>query len=244
MNPKHPILLRSALALVVSLLMGGCATSSRFAVASECQDSSNTPARSFRLVAGPSLAPAARTVLGDVRTALSGRGLFEAAGGVRADLEITVDIEHGPATPRVITTREPVYLVPSLTGLPGRQQSPSSAILTPRAVTHREATRTVVVFPRVLQVTARYVEAPAGAPPAWEVAVLHEGDAAEMRAHGSRWMIAAAMDWIGRSSQGPAVVELHRGDRRVAFLERGVDPKARGLAAQGLPGRQPQQAGS
>ncbi len=242
MNPIRSILSRSAVVLVVSLLLGGCATSSRFAVASVRHEIPNTQPRSYRLTGGPSLAPAADPVLADVRTALSGRGLFESPGGVRPDLEITVDLERGPAVSRVITTTEPVYLVPSLSGLPGRPQAPSSAILAPRVIARREVARTVVVYPRLLHLTARLVDAPAGAPAAWEVAVLHEGTSPQPPASEARWMVAAAMDWIDRASEGPAVIEVDRDDSRVAFLEQGVRAEARGLAAQTGPERQPQRA--
>jgi hypothetical protein len=220
----------SALCVASVVIAGsfcGCTTGARFAVQAEHADAASIPAQSYRLSAAPQLggaeipAGAREQILRDVRTALAERGLFEAPEGVAPTLEIDVELAFGPARQKALALAVPVYSegaqpVSRADGL-GRAGAPGGSV--PRKVGEREITQVVTVHPKALRLTAYPLRpAPAGrAAASWSVVVTNEDEATDMVAY-ARLMVAAAMDWIGRSTDSPTEVVLTHRDRRVTLL--------------------------
>ena len=221
-----------AATIVVAGFLCGCSTSARFSVEAGGPGGAPEDRLSYRLAAGPALAggamsPASRErVLRDVRTALSGRGVYEAPEGLAPEMEIEVDLGQGPAIRKVLTFTEPVYLegmsAASNAVTPGRGGSDTSRM--PRKVGERDVTRIVTVFPKYLRLTARPMRSAgsvAAGAPLWRIEVTNEDESEDLDTY-ARLMVAAAMDWVGRSTDSPVEVVVRSGDSRVAFIDRGI----------------------
>lgn len=218
--------------LLLFLLLAGCASRSHFAVAARHDAGADASLeRSYALGAGPALlgsgaaAGLAEPLLADVRTALSSRGYFEAPAGTRPALRIDVELVNVGPVQQVVTSAEPVYVLPPMStprlrGV-GRVAPPPSA---PRML-EREVNQVITVFPQVLTLAAHPADAGAGneTGPLWQVAVVHVGDERRANRRDARRMVAAAMDWIGRESTSWTNVALASNDRRILFLDRGLD---------------------
>lgn len=213
--------------VVIAGSLCGCATGARFAVQAEHAGSTPIPAQSYRLNAAPELGGAAvsagarEQILRDVRTALSEGGLLEAPVGVAPTLEIEVELVLGPARQKALTLAVPVYSegaqpVSRTDGL-GRTAVPGGSY--PRKVGEREITQVVTVHPKALRLTAHPLRSGSAerAAASWSVIVTNEDESTDMVAY-ARLMVAAAMDWIGRSTESPTEVVLTHRDRRVALL--------------------------
>lgn len=251
MNKTSALSSSSALCVATVVVAGflcGCTSTARFSVQAERQDSPTTPMVSYRLKAGAgpgATAPALAThgqVLRDVRTALASRGMFEAPAGVAPALEIEVELGIGPAHQKTLAHRVPVYAEGSQpytrTG-ESRHASVSSETM-PRKIGEREVTAVVTVHPKHLRLTARaFRPEPTHSgetPVVWSVVVTNEDESTDLASY-SRLMIAAAMDWIGRATQEPMLVEISDRDRRVAFLAAGQRTLRPGEVADGRPER-------
>ncbi len=226
--------------LVVTLALGtalhfcGCASSHRFTVEADRQTERGVPERSYRLTASVAdRSPVATTALSrqfvsDVRTALSGRGLFEAPEGVAPELEIRVELVQGAAVHRTLTHEVPIYVSGPSAGLESQKdgRSRTGGVALPKKVGEQTVTQVVTVYPKALRLTARSTSQLAGggdSAPLWTVLVTNEDESNDL-AHHSRLMVAAAMDLIGRDTGAPQEVVLSGRDGRVAFIEQGIVP--------------------
>jgi len=241
-----------AATIVVAGFLCGCSTSARFSVEAGGLDGAPADSLSYRLAAGPALAGGAMSpvaserVLRDVRTALSGRGLFEAPEGLVPGMEIEVDLGRGHAIQKVLTYSVPVYLegmsAASNTERPDRVGADTSRV--PRKIGERDVTRIVTVYPKFLRLTARPM-GPSGAvatrAPLWRIEVTNEDESEDLDAY-ARLMVAAAMDWVGRSTDAPVEVVVGSGDSRVAFIDRGISSPRNVAAGRGDGGRTAAQA--
>jgi len=216
-----------AAALVATGLFSGCASSARFSVEARQQAPGEAAAVAYRLRAAPSLESATAPgvsrvrVMDDVRTALSARGMFEAPAGVAAELEIEVELSAGQPYPAELTFSAPVYAggAPTASG-EAAHRSAGGASSSPTKIGEREVTRVVTMYPKRLQLTARRTSAGASAQPLWRVTVDNADEEADLGSY-TRLMVAAAMDWVGRTTEEPVEIVLGPRDARVAFLAAG-----------------------
>ena len=186
-----------------------------------------------------------------VRTALSGRGLYEAPKPELA--EIVVNLDYGVSEPKLVREMrtEPIYRT-----LPGRvftavvqvgvdkngnpifatqtyQEPPSTEY-----IGDREYMVTVVKYEKYLRLSARENQ-PAGdnAPPAelWTVDVSSDGESRDLRKH-LPVLAAATIDFVGKDTRGQKSIRLkEEKEGAVAFVKKGMDPapdaKSEGAAA-------------
>ena len=172
-----------------------------------------------------------------VRTALSGKGLYEAPDGAPADLMVDVDYGVGPPQTRHETIQEPVYIT-----LPGeirvervqvgtdRNGRPIFQTITvqdpPRTelAGYRDVVITSVVYEKHLRLSAKDNKpATEGRPPAeiWTIDVTSEGESHDLRKT-LPVLAAASIDYIGKDSHGEKIIHIKDTDRDVAFVKKGM----------------------
>jgi len=224
----------------VALILGGCATTHEVKVEALAKPEA-VAAVSYQFVnRNPHATTDSlrhREAEGMVRTALSGKGLYEAPEKVEPDIVIEVDYGIKPPIFRRETISEPIWIrrpvssgsAASSAGLDpsgnpvfrtrSRRDSPSTEI-----AGYREYHVTVVVYEKYVRLTARQNAADVeGRPPLelWSVDVTSEGESRDLRRH-LPVLVAASIDYIGRDTQGPQVIRLKDTDADVAFVRKGM----------------------
>jgi hypothetical protein len=173
-----------------------------------------------------------------VRTALSGRGLYEAPQPEQAD--IVVNLDYGMSEPKVTKERrsEPIYQT-----IPGRVRSvmvqvgtdkngnPIYAMQTYQEpptteyVGEREYMVTIITYEKYMRLSARENKpASDGQPPAelWTVDVSSEGESADLRRH-LPVLAAATIEYIGVDTRGQKSIKLKdEKDSAIAFVKKGM----------------------
>ena len=173
-----------------------------------------------------------------VKTALSGRGMYEAPNAEQA--EMIVDLDYGIGPPRALMEMrsEPIYIT-----LPGRTYTERVQVGTDRngnpiyqVVTMQEPPTTeyagdreyqvmVVKYEKYLRMTAREnKEATEGRPPpeVWTVDITTDGESKNLRKY-IPIMAAASIDYIGADTRGQKSVTLkEEKDGAVAFVKKGM----------------------
>lgn len=173
-----------------------------------------------------------------VRTALSGRGLYEAPKPEMAD--IIIDLDYGVSEPKVSQEMrsEPIYRT-----IPGRvytavvqvgtdkNGSPIYATQTyqdPPSTEYlgdREYTVTVVNYEKYLRMTARENKtANDSGPPAeiWAMDITSEGESRDMRKY-IPVLAAASIEYIGKDTRGQKAIKLKDDkDGAIAFVRKGM----------------------
>lgn len=172
-----------------------------------------------------------------VRTALSGKGMYEAPSPDRAD--VVIDIDYGMDAPRIKfeTVSNPVMaIVPGAVRqemVPVRNQA--GAIVGYRAIMVREPARQefvgmqetvqpVVVYEKYLKVSARTnQEADEGRPPpeVWSVNVSAEDNSQELRKY-MPILASATADYIGTNTKESKPIKINEEDEVVDFIKRGM----------------------
>lgn len=228
------------LALMVLGAAAGCQTTTEVKVDSLAKaDAASAVSYQIKnknpLVADDSLRH--KEAAGFVKTALSGRGLYEAPPGVKPDLIVELDYGVGPPQVRRETVSEPVYVnVPGQVrtqtvqvgvdsqGRPIYQtvmvQDPPSQQL----AGYRDYQITYVVYEKYLRLTARQnAEGVEGRPPAevWTIDATSEGETRDLRKT-LPILVAASIDFVGKDSKGQKTVRLQDADKDVAFVKRGM----------------------
>lgn len=173
-----------------------------------------------------------------VKTALSGKGMYEASDPDKAD--VVVEMDYGVSEPRVKqeVRTEPIYVT-----IPGRtytqlvvvgtdaQGNPIYRTITiqePPTTEHvgdREYLVTVINYEKHLRLSARE-NAPVaeGRPPPeiWTVDVSSEGESRDLRKYLPA-LAAATMDYIGTDTGGQKSVKLQdKKDGAVDFVKKGL----------------------
>jgi hypothetical protein len=174
---------------------------------------------------------------GYVKTALSGKGMYEAPPGTKADLSVDLDYGIGPPTSKLETMSEPVYItIPGQVrqervqvGVDSRGNPIYQTITvqdppTTEFAGFREYQVTVTVYEKYLRLTARDT-APAaeGKPPVeiWTVDVTSEGESRDLRKN-LPVLVAASIDYIGKDSHGQKTIKIKDSDRDVGFVKKGM----------------------
>lgn len=172
-----------------------------------------------------------------VRTALSGKGLYEAPAGVKPDLVVDLDYGIGPPETKMEMVSEPVYVeIPGRVRTETRQvgvdpsgrpifvtvtvQDPS----TTEFAGFREYQVTSTVYEKYLRLTARENAETAEGRPAseiWTVDVTSEGRSRDLRKN-LPVLVAASIEYIGKDSQGQKTIKIKDKDSDVAFVKKGM----------------------
>jgi hypothetical protein len=173
-----------------------------------------------------------------VKTALSGKGLYEAPKPEMADMVVSID--YGISAPKVSQEQhtEPIYReVPGrittrvvevgkdAKGMPIYSTVTSQEPSTTEYVGEREYVITVVNYEKYLRISARE-NAPAaeGKPPAdvWSIDVSTEGESHDLR-KALPVLAAASIEYIGKDTRGEKVIKLKdTKDGAVAFVKKGM----------------------
>jgi hypothetical protein len=174
-----------------------------------------------------------------VKTALSGRGMYEAPPNTKPDVVIDLDFGIGEPQQRREQVSEPTYIsVPGAfhtsTVLVGYDKNNAPIFTT---VTYQdppqqqfagmhEYTVTYTVYEKYLHLTARE-NGPAteGKPPAeiWTVDVTSEGESRDLRKN-LPVLVAASIDYVGKDTHGQKTVKIKDKDKdgNVAFVKKGM----------------------
>ncbi|MEO7345446.1 MAG: hypothetical protein ABIZ49_00330 [Opitutaceae bacterium] len=172
-----------------------------------------------------------------VKTALSGKGLYEAPSNTKADIVVDIDYGIGPPQTRRETLSEPVYIT-----MPGQTRTQTVQVGTDRngnpiyqtIVTqdppttefagYREYQVSVTVYEKYLRLTARTttpVEEGRPSPEIWTVDVTSEGESRDLRKN-LPVLVAASIDYIGKDTQGQKSIKLKDSSSDVAFVKKGM----------------------
>lgn len=237
----HPgLLLFGALLFAAGSLFSGCASSYEVKIDSLAKPKAEE-AISYKIhntnpqVSEDSLRN--KEAVGFVRTALSGKGMYETTDAERADLVLDVDYGVGPPQVRHETVSEPVYIT-----LPGEVRTERVQVGTDRngnpiyqTVTYQDPPRTelagyrdyvitTTVYEKFLRMSARENKpATEGRPPSevWTVDVTSEGQSKDIRKT-LPVLAAASIDYVGKDSHGQKVIHLKDSDKDVAFVKKGM----------------------
>lgn len=173
-----------------------------------------------------------------VKTALSGRGLYEAPSEETADMIIEIDYGIGPPKMKQRIHSEPIMRrVPGRTyqevvviGINPQTGQPITAVQTYREpdreimVGMRDYVTNYVVYEKFMRMGARengpVVE---GQPPpqVWLVDVSTEGESDDLRKH-LPVLAAATIDYIDRETEGRVTVRLKADSPDVEFVRKGM----------------------
>lgn len=172
-----------------------------------------------------------------VRTALSGKGMYEAPPNVKPDLTINMDYGVGPPQMRKETVSEPVYItVPGQirtervqvgTDSQGRPIYQTITVQDPPTTEFagfREYVVTVVVYEKYLKLSALENKEPEeGRPPQeiWTIDVTSEGESRDIRKN-LPVLVAASIDYIGKDSQGQKTIRIKDTHSDIAFVKKGM----------------------
>ncbi|HVT73619.1 MAG TPA: hypothetical protein VHD61_10805 [Lacunisphaera sp.] len=176
-----------------------------------------------------------------VRTALSGKGMYEAPRPEKADM--IIDIDYGIDAPRVKfdTQSQPIYAetgggvrmqdvaVPVIDPKTGQRFIVHETMAIPNPVQTRilgfeDVVRPVIVYEKYLKISARSnTEAVEGrAPPeVWSVNVSAEDESKELRKY-LPILASATTDYIGTNTNQEKPVKLKADDDAVAFIKKGM----------------------
>ena len=167
-----------------------------------------------------------------IKTALSGKGLYEAPSAESADL--IIDIDYGMETPRMKyqTVIKPIIVLQVAQARPdsGRGgklfQSTSNSVGQPmgKIAGWKEEAEPVVVYEKYLKVSARENrEAVEGrpAPEVWSVNVSAEDPSNELRKY-MPILASATADYIGTNTRQEKAVSVSENDDTVKFIKKGM----------------------
>lgn len=243
-SPQQPARSRAHAAIgaiaAATCLLAGCATTHVVKVDSLAKPKAEN-AISYEiknrnpLVADDSLRY--KEAAGMVKTALSGKGLYEAPPNTKPDIVVDLDYGVGPPQMRRETVSEPVYItlpgqirterVQVGTDSQGRPIYQTITVQDPPTTEFagfREYMVTVVVYEKYLKLSAREnKEAAEGRPAAevWTVDVTSEGESRDIRKN-LPVLVAASIDYIGKDSQGQKTIRIKDSSSDIAFVKKGM----------------------
>jgi len=171
-----------------------------------------------------------------IKTALSGKGLYEAPSAESADL--IIDIDYGMETPRMKyqAVAKPIVVIVASQPRPQPEISPisknrsfgsisgSSVMPIGKIVGWEEEAEPVVVYEKYLKVSARQNrESVEGrpAPEVWSVNVSAEDPSNELRKY-LPILASATADYIGANTRQEKEVTVRENDDTVKFIRKGL----------------------
>ncbi len=229
-----------AVLVATTLLVGGCVNSTEMKIDSLAKPTAEE-AISYKIHnANPAVSEDTlrhQEAVGFVRTALSGKGMYETTDADKAD--VVVDLEYGVGPPKLQreTVQDPVYMT-----LPGQARVERVQVGTDKngnpifsTVTVQEPPRTelvgyrdriieTIVYEKHLRLSAKDNKPAAeGQPPSeiWTIDVTSEGETHDLRKT-LPILAAASIDYIGKDSHGEKVIRLKDTDKDIAFIKKGM----------------------
>ena len=255
MKPKSPrwFALLSTTA-VVALLSSGCSTSSTYKVKVDAiTKPATSEAQSYKLKSkDPRLGEENlryREAAEFVKTALSGKGLYEAPSEDKADM--IVELDYGMDAPRARMERVsvPVYAqvgggvrydsVPVTDGR-GNTSFRTVAVYDPpksELIGYDDMPRMVTIYEKYLKITARENKAASeGRPPTelWSIHASAEDESKDLRKY-LPIMASATLDYIGQDSSSQKIVKVRADGPGVDFIRKGMSEPASTAAKQPAP---------
>jgi len=234
------IQIRRLLGIVSIALLSGCATSYKFKV-----DAINNPEAdhgvSYRIVnqnpEGGETDLRSQEAADWVKTALSGKGLYEAESLEAADM--IIELDYGMEEPRtkMSSISTPVYAevgggiryiqVP-VTDKDGKVRYTTIAVREPSSrqyVGEQESVIVETVYEKYMRITARQNpkddESDVDGAQVWSVYVTNEDERNDLRKY-LPVMASAAIDFIGEDSETQQEVKLKDTDEVVTFVKKGL----------------------
>ena len=244
---------RVRIALILSVtafLAAGCGSSTyRVKVDSLAKPAAVEP-QSYRLKSkDPRLGEESlryREAAGLVRTALSGKGLYEAPNDEQADM--VVELEYGMEVPRtkMQTVSVPVYAqvgggvrydtVP-VTDANGVTTMKTVAVYQPprnELVSYEQLPHPVTIYEKYLRITARENKpAVEGQPPAelWSVQASAEDESKDLRKY-LPMLASTSIDFIGKDTTNATEVKVKEDSPGVEFVKRGMGSESTTIAVK------------
>jgi hypothetical protein len=233
------------------MIVAGCATSSyEVKVDAITKPVAATEAQSYRIKSkDPKLGEENlryREAAGFVRTALSGKGLYEAHSEDKADMIVELDYGVDAARTKLENVSVPVYAqrgggvrydpVPVVDSR-GNTSLRTVAVYEPprnELVGYDDVPRQVTVYEKYLRLSARENKpASEGRPPSelWSVQVSAEDESKDLRKY-LPVMASASIDYIGKDSTSQQVVKVREGSPGVEFIRRGMSSESTMLAVK------------
>jgi hypothetical protein len=226
---------------VGTLLWSGCASSSYKVKVDAIAKPARADTQSYVLKSkDPTLGPENlrhREATEFVRTALSGKGLYEAPSTDKADM--VIELDYGMEAPRSKLERVsvPVYAqvgggvryesVP-VTDSRGNTGYRTVAVYVPprsEVVGYDEVPRMVTVYEKYMKITARENKAASeGRPPAelWSVHASTEDESKDLRKY-LPIIASATVDFIGQDSSNQKTVKVRADGAAVEFIRKGMN---------------------
>ena len=230
----------AALFISVALFFAGCATTHEVKVDSLAKPNAEASISYEIKNRNPHVADDSlryKEAANMVKTALSGKGMYEAPPNTKPDLVVDLDYGVGPPQMKKETVSEPVYItVPGQirtervqvgTDSQGRPIYQTITVQDPPTTEFagfREYIVTVVVYEKYLKMSAREnKEAAEGRPQqeVWTVDVTSEGESRDIRRN-LPVLVAATIDYIGKDSQGQKTIRIKDSHSDIAFVKKGM----------------------
>jgi hypothetical protein len=214
---KPHVFVFSLLALIATVLLGGCAGNAHRVLVDAINDPAATPAlRTYTLTSGSKdLDPSTlqfREASALLRTALSSRGYVEAAQPGDAALRIALSYGIGRPETRTVTHSYPVYAelgggrvrtVTKNTDAAGKTTTSSQTTIVPgryERVGSDVTTSTYTLYPKHVIISARETQTLSGSTPeVWSVSASYQSHSADLRAD-LPVLIAAAKPYLGENT--------------------------------------------
>jgi len=178
-----------------------------------------------------------KEAVGFVKTALSGKGLYEAPEGQQPDIVVSVDYGVGPPQVKRETYSEPVYItregaVHLISVVIGRDKNGNpiygtQTIQDPpiqEMAGYQDRVVTYVVYEKYVHLTARDNKpAEEGRPPSeiWTIDATSEGESRDLRKN-LPVIVAATIDYIGKDTHGQKTIRIKDTGPDVAFVKKGL----------------------
>ena len=246
---KKPVLRKSGrlglvgilLVLVLGLATSGCKTTKTYTVNIESKSTPQkmTGKQSYRIVTrnreNDESSLRYKEAEEQIRTALSGIGLYEAPNPEGADM--VVEIDYGVSPPKEIMKEyeEPIYItvqgrmeqqIRVVKGPKGQPVAISVPVYRPPETVYAGSQtryRPSTVYDKYLTISGVGLDREQGderRDPLWTVNVTNQNESDDLREH-IPVMVAAALDYIGTNTEEEKKVKIRENDQDVAFIKAG-----------------------
>ena len=231
------------------VLLAGCNTTTYVlqvdAISKTAQTAQATPAakapQSYRVRAHNPNIPEDnlryREVSDYVKTALSGKGMYEAPSAETAD--VIIEIDYGMESPRMKYEAVTKPIMQMQEGIPQREMVPVGSnadgstkykvirvpgLQSMKIVGWKEEIEPIIVYEKFLKVSARENRERAEgrpAPEVWSVNVSAEDQSNELRKY-MPILASATADYIGTNTKQEKAVDISENDEAVKFIKKGM----------------------
>jgi hypothetical protein len=227
--PSVPVPLRALLLLSAVWFSGGCATVYEVKVDAASRVAGFSPAgTSFAIVAVHNQSGAEpgelrrNAIANSVKTALSAHGLYEAADPTGADLIVEISYGIDPAKLTRTVNQELAFGRP--VGAFDRLGPPPESAVARAMMGYAQLESTEITREKYVSICARENRSmTAERPPQdfWQVHVTIENESRDLRGH-LPVLVSAAMDYIGRTTEGEVTLTMRQDDEAIRFVQRGL----------------------